>query len=55
MVLHTFDLLLAHLLIVSMLKYRLELVENMMQIMHITLCLCARTGGVHLKFGFGFF
>jgi len=37
MLLHTFDLLLAYLYIVSMLKNRLELVESLMQIMHITL------------------
>jgi len=37
MLLHTFDLLLAYLQIVSMFKNRLELVKNMMQIIHITL------------------
>ena len=37
MLLHTFDMLLACLYIVSMLKNRLELVESLMQIMHITL------------------
>jgi len=37
MLLHTCDLLLAYLKIVSMFKNRLEVVENLMQIMHITL------------------
>jgi len=38
MLLHTFDLLLAYLQIVCiMFENRLELVKNMMQIMHITL------------------
>jgi len=37
MLLHTCDLLLAYLKIVSMSKNRLEVVENLMQIMHITL------------------
>ena len=38
MLLHTFDLLLAYLQIVCiMFENRLELVKNMLQIMHITL------------------
>jgi len=36
MLLHTFDLLLAYLYIVSMFKNRLELVKSLMQIMHMT-------------------
>jgi len=38
-----------------MFKNRLELVKNMMQIIHITLILCASTGRMHFKSGFDFF
>ena len=35
-----------------MFKNRPEFVKNLMQIMHITLILCASTASVHFKFGF---
>jgi len=38
-----------------MFKNRLELVKQLMQIMHITLILRASTGSVHFKFGFELF
>ena len=38
-----------------MFENRLQLVKNLMHIMHITLDLCASTASIHFKFGFAFY
>jgi len=55
MLLHTFDLLLAYLQIVSMLKNRFELVKNMMQIIHITFIFICKYQKCAFQVWFGLF